>query len=86
MKTRHYRPLWIEKNHEGMKRYYRETPGKPPAERQYSLRRVMDLAPPGQASRRKWALFAGNQRIWEVQPVGSIDAAIAAAEDWIGGE
>lgn len=86
MKEKHFHPVWIETTRDGMKRYYREAPGETPAEKRYSLRRVMDIAPPGQASRRRWALFAGNQRVWEVQPVGNAGAAIQAAEDWIGGD
>lgn len=72
--------LWIPKESGTLTRYYRQGPGH------YNLRRVMDMVTPGKPARRKWALFAGDTRIWEVQPDGLLSGAIAAAESWLSGK
>ena len=100
MKERHYHPVWIQHKRDGMTRYTRELPGRPPPEMVYSLRQVMDVAqavhhflrqvmdvaPPGKVARRKWALYAGGKRVWDVQTTGDAQSAIRAAEAWITGE
>ena len=37
-------------------------------------------------ARRKWALYAGGKRVWDVQTTGDAQSAIRAAEAWITGE
>lgn len=86
MKERHYHPVWIQHKRDGLTRYTREVPGRPPPEMVYSLRQVMDVAPPGKTARRKWALYAGGKRVWDVQTTGDAQSAIRAAEAWITGE
>lgn len=71
--------LWVPQKVGAMTRYHRTGAGK------YSLRRVMDPAPAGKPQRRKWVLYCGERRIWDVQPEGTIKAAVAAAEDWLKG-
>ena len=83
MKTRHYHPVWIQHKRDGLTRYTRELPGRPPPGMVYSLRQVMDVAPPGKTARRKWALYAGGKRVWDVQTTGDAQSAIRAAEAWI---
>lgn len=72
-------PLWTPRKVGEMTRYYRDGAGT------YSLRRVMDPAPAGKPQRRKWVLYSGERRIWDVQPEGTIKSAVAAAEAWLSG-
>lgn len=73
------KPLWTPRKAGEMTRYYRDGAGS------YSLRRVMDPAPAGKPQRRKWVLYSGERRIWDVQPEGTIKSAVAAAEAWLSG-
>lgn len=77
MKTTAQKPLWIPRKNGGVTRYHRDGPGG------YNMRHVMEPAIPGKPGRRKWALFSGDRRIWEVQPHGLLSTAIEAAEAWI---
>lgn len=79
MEAKDTAPMWTPCKVGEMTRYYRDGAGK------YSLRRVMDPAPAGKPQRRKWVLYSGERRIWDVQPEGTIKAAVAAAEDWLNG-
>lgn len=72
--------LWVPQSKGVMTRYIRTGAGK------YNLRRVMDPAPAGKPQRRKWVLYSGEHRIWDVQPEGNINSAIKAAEAWLSGE
>ena len=72
--------LWVPQKIGVMTRYNRTGAGK------YSLRRVMDPAPAGKPQRRKWVLYSGERRIWDVQPEGNINSAVKAAEAWLNGE
>lgn len=71
--------LWVPQDRGVLMRYIRTGAGR------YSLRRVMDPAPAGKPQRRKWVLYSGERRIWDVQPEGTIKGAIEAAEDWLKG-
>lgn len=75
MNTKH--PLWIPNGEGTQKRYNRDSAGK------YNMRHLMEPAPPGTAMRRKWVLFKGDKRVWEVPACTLLSAAIGAAEDWI---
>lgn len=48
----------------------------------YSVRRVMD---PSGTSRytKRWALFNGRQRVWELQAMPDAGGAILQAEGWL---
>lgn len=73
------KPMWTPRKVGEMTRYYRDGAGG------YSLRRVMEPAPAGKPQRRKWVLYSGERRIWDVQPEGTIKCAVAAAEAWLNG-
>jgi hypothetical protein len=47
------------------------------------MRHLMEPAVPGKPMRRKWVLFKGDNRVWEVPACTLLSAAIGAAEDWI---
>lgn len=72
-------PLWIPRKVGTVTRYHRDSEGH------YNMRHIMDPEPPGKYATRKWALFAADRRIWDVQPMTSLKAAIDAAEAWITG-
>lgn len=71
------RPMWIPNGEGTQKRYNREGTGK------YNMRHLMEPAVPGKPMRRKWVLFKGDNRVWEVHACTLLSAAIGAAEDWI---
>lgn len=74
------KPLWIPKDAgTTLKRWYREGPGH------YNMRHVMGVPTGTKPGRRVWALFAGDDRVWEVQPDSLLSGAIRAAEDWLTG-
>ena len=74
------KPLWIPRGHGSVTRYHRDGQGG------YNMRHVMEPAAPGKPGRRKWALFSGDRRLWDVQPHGMLSVAIEAAEAWITGK
>lgn len=69
--------LWIPRRVGATTRYHRDAPGG------YSMRYMMEPAPEGKPMRRKWALFCGDSRVWDVQPHELLSTAIDEAEDWI---
>lgn len=71
--------LWIPRRVGSVTRWHRDAPGG------YTLRYVMEPGAPGKPAMRRWALFKGDKRVWEVQAMPHISAAIEQAEDWIGG-
>lgn len=73
------KPLWIPVRVGSATRYIRECGGN------YSMRRLMEPAAEGKPRRRKWTLFCGDDRVWDVQPDGLLSAAIEEAEAWIAG-
>jgi hypothetical protein len=76
---REQKPLWIPRQCGSVTRYHRDGQGG------YNMRHVMEPDVPGKPGRRKWTLFAGDRRIWDVQPHGLLSVAIEAAEAWIAG-
>lgn len=48
----------------------------------FNLRRVWRVPVYGRPTGREWALYRGNQRVWEVQACSNARAACAQAEDW----
>ena len=79
MSGKEYTPLWIPRKVGAATRYHRDAPGG------YSLRHMMEPAAQGKPRRRKWALFCGDNRIWDVQPNERLSAAIEEAEAWLAG-
>lgn len=71
--------LWIPRKVGSATRYHRE--GK----EGYSMRNMMEPAPAGKPQRRKWTLFCGDNRVWDVQPHELLSTAIDEAEAWIDG-
>lgn len=71
-------PLWVPRKVGAATRYYRETGN-------YSLRHMMEPAAQGKPRRRKWTLFCGDNRVWDVQPTDLLSAAIDESEAWIAG-
>lgn len=71
--------LWIPRKAGSVTRWHRDTPGG------YTMRHVMDPSPTGRPAERKWALFCGDNRVWDVQPAPHLGAAIEQAEQWITG-
>jgi hypothetical protein len=49
------------------------------------MRRMMEPEPQGKPRRRKWTLFCGDDRVWDVQPHGLLSEAIEEAEAWLAG-
>lgn len=74
---REQKPLWIPRQCGSVTRYHRDGQGG------YNMRHVMEPGIPGKPGRRKWTLFAGDRRVWDVQPHGLLSAAIEGAEEWI---
>lgn len=77
--SRCYPPLWVPRKAGAATRYHREGAGA------YSLRQIMEPAPEGKPRRRRWTLFCGDNRVWDVQPTEYLSSAIDAAEAWIAG-
>lgn len=77
VKGLHDKPLWIPRDHGVNTRWHREGAGG------YSLRHVADRDENGKMLRKRWALFAGDDRVQDVQPEGLLSKAISAAEKWI---
>lgn len=72
-------PLWIPRKVGSITRYHREGKGG------YNMRRMMEPAVNGKPQRRKWALFCGDKRVWDVQPHEMLSTAIDEAEAWLAG-
>lgn len=79
MTSREYPPIWIQRKVGNVTRYHRDAPGG------YNMRRMMEPAGVGKPQRRKWALFCGDNRVWDVQPHELLSAAIEEAEAWLAG-
>lgn len=73
--------LWVPRRVGTVTRYYRERRDGVPG--LYNVRHVMEPGSAGKPSGRKWALFYGDSRIWEVQPHTMLSTAIEAAEEWL---
>lgn len=72
------RPLWVPVKVGSATRYIRDRGN-------YSMRRLMEPAAEGEPRRRKWTLFCGDNRVWDVQPAGLLSTAIEEAEAWLAG-
>lgn len=78
----HMPALWVPRVMGAVTRYHRDVQG---AGGRYNMRYIMEPATAGKPQRRKWALFYGDDRVWDVQPHDMLSEAIKAAEDWITG-
>ena len=78
-RTKERKPLWVPRGNGTVTRYYREGGGG------YNMRRMMEPEPQGKPRRRKWTLFCGDDRVWDVQPHGLLSEAIEEAEAWLAG-
>lgn len=76
----HMPALWVPRVVGAVTRYHRDAQG---AGGRYNMRYIMEPAEQGKPRRRKWVLYAGDDRVWEVQPMEHLSAAIEAAEEWI---
>ena len=79
MRTKELKPLWVPRKVGSATRYYQDALGG------YSLRHMMEPAAAGKPRRRKWTLFCGDNRVWDVQPQEFLSDAIAEAEAWQAG-
>lgn len=79
MSRREYPPIWIPRRVGAATRWYREGGGG------YTLRHMMEPAPEGKPRRRKWTLFCGDNRVWDVQPQELLSNAIGEAESFLAG-
>ena len=75
-------PLWVPRRVGAAMRYHRDAGGR---QGKYNMRHMMEPAAKGKPQRRKWALFYGDDRVWDVQPQELLSAAIEEAEAWITG-
>lgn len=72
----HRAALWqVMQEPGGIPKYYRIASGG------YNLRRVME--PEGRRLVKRWALYHGPSRVWEIQAMSDRDAAMAQAEAWL---
>lgn len=78
-RTKGRKSLWIPRRVGTATRYHREGGGA------YTLRHMMEPAPEGKPRRRKWTLFCGDNRVWDVQPQELLSSAISETENFLAG-
>ena len=69
-------PLWVPRQVGQATRWHRDGS-------RYTMRYAMEPGAGARPHSRKWVLYAGDDRVWEVQPMEHLSAAIEAAEEWI---
>lgn len=67
---------WFVSNHGAIPIYRRKNSS-------FSVQRVMDPTGPGAKYTKRWALFDGLQRVWELQAMPDPAGAILQADEWL---
>lgn len=74
----HRTAMWIPISEPGgIPKYYRQHAGA------YSIRRVLEPVAAGRRLERHWALYWKNRRMWELQAMPDLSAAMEQAECWL---